>query len=162
MSTSCRSARAICRTSELLKAVGKMQQADSAQARPGKHDRGVAHELPSTSWRAATRTSSSASAASAPLRRATRNTLDLSAVPVIKEQTHLPIIVDPSHATGDYKYIESMALAAVAAGADGLEIEVHDDPPHAWSDGAQCLKPDKFADVIAKCRKVAAAIGREM
>ena len=94
--------------------------------------------------------------------RATRNTLDLSAVPVIKEKTHLPIIVDPSHATGDYKYIESMALAAVAAGADGLEIEVHNDPPHAWSDGAQCLKPDKFADVIAKCRKVAAAIGREM
>ena len=93
---------------------------------------------------------------------ATRNTLDLSAVPVIKEKTHLPIIVDPSHATGDYKYIESMALAAVAAGADGLEIEVHNDPPHAWSDGAQCLKPDKFADVIAKCRKVAAAIGREM
>ena len=66
--------------------------------------------------------------------RATRNTLDLSAVPVIKEKTHLPIIVDPSHATGDYKYIESMALAAVAAGADGLEIEVHNDPPHAWSD----------------------------
>ena len=94
--------------------------------------------------------------------RASRNTLDLSAVPVIKEKTHLPIIVDPSHATGDYKYIESMALAAVAAGADGLEIEVHNDPPHAWSDGAQCLKPDKFADVIAKCRKVAAAIGREM
>ena len=94
--------------------------------------------------------------------RATRNTLDLSAVPVIKEKTHLPIIVDPSHATGDYKYIESMALAAVAAGADGLEVEVHYDPRHAWSDGAQCLKPDKFADVIAKCRKVAAAIGREM
>ena len=94
--------------------------------------------------------------------RATRNTLDLSAVPVIKEKTHLPIIVDPSHATGDYKYIESMALAAVAAGADGLEIEVHNDPTHAWSDGAQCLKPDKFAEVIAKCRKVATAIGREM
>ena len=94
--------------------------------------------------------------------RATRNTLDLSAVPVIKEKTHLPVIVDPSHATGDYKYIESMALAAVAAGADGLEIEVHNDPPHAWSDGAQCLKPEKFAEVIEKCRKVAAAIGREM
>lgn len=94
--------------------------------------------------------------------KATRNTLDLSAVEVVKERSHLPIIVDPSHATGDYKYIESMALAAVAAGADGLEIEVHNDPPHAWSDGAQCLKPDKFADVIAKCRKVAAAIGREM
>ena len=87
---------------------------------------------------------------------------DKGVLMVIKEKTHLPIIVDPSHATGDYKYIESMALAAVAAGADGLEIEVHNDPPHAWSDGAQCLKPDKFADVIAKCRKVAAAIGREM
>lgn len=94
--------------------------------------------------------------------RATRNTLDLSAVPVIKEKTNLPIIVDPSHATGDYKYIESMALAAVAAGADGLEIEVHDNPQCAWSDGAQCLKPEKFAETIANCRKVAAAIGREM
>ena len=92
----------------------------------------------------------------------TRNTLDLAVVPMLRELTHLPIIIDPSHATGDYKYIESMALAAVAAGADGLEIEVHNDPPHAWSDGAQCLKPDKFAEVIAKCRKVAAAIGREM
>ena len=92
----------------------------------------------------------------------TRNTLDLSAIPVIKDKTHLPIIVDPSHATGDYKYVESMAIAAVAAGADGLEIEVHDNPPCAWSDGAQCLKPDKFRDTIAKCRKVAAAIGRAM
>ena len=72
----------------------------------------------------------------------TRNTLDLSAVPIIHEKTHLPIIVDPSHATGDYKYIESMALAAVAAGADGLEIEVHDNPQCAWSDGALCLKPE--------------------
>ena len=94
--------------------------------------------------------------------RATRNTLDLSAVPVVKEKTHLPIVVDPSHATGDYKYIQSMAVAAVAAGADGLEIEVHDNPQCAWSDGAQCLKPDKFAETIALCRKVAAAIGREM
>ncbi|MDD4851120.1 MAG: 3-deoxy-7-phosphoheptulonate synthase [Gemmiger sp.] len=92
----------------------------------------------------------------------TRNTLDLSAVPVIKEKTHLPVIVDPSHATGDWKLVESMALAAVAAGADGLEIEVHDDPPRAWSDGAQCLKPDKFADMVAKCKRVAAAVGRDM
>ena len=92
----------------------------------------------------------------------TRNTLDLSAIPVIKDKTHLPIVVDPSHATGDYKYVESMAIAAVAAGADGLEIEVHDDPRCAWSDGAQCLKPDKFAETVAKCRKVAAAIGRAM
>ena len=94
--------------------------------------------------------------------RYTRNTLDLSAVPVVKEKTHLPVIVDPSHATGDWKLVESMALAAVAAGADGLEVEVHDNPQCAWSDGAQCLKPDKFAEMVAKCRKVAAAVGREM
>ena len=94
--------------------------------------------------------------------RYTRNTLDLSAIPVVKEKTHLPVIVDPSHATGDWKLVESMALAAVAAGADGLEIEVHNNPQCAWSDGAQCLKPEKFAETIAKCRKVAAAVGREM
>ena len=93
---------------------------------------------------------------------ATRNTLDLSAIPVIKEKTHLPIVIDPSHATGNYKYVEAMAIAAVAAGADGLEIEVHDNPQCAWSDGAQCLKPDKFAETIAKCRVVARAVGREM
>ena len=92
----------------------------------------------------------------------TRNTLDLSAVPVVKEKTHLPVIVDPSHATGDWKLVESMALAAVAAGADGLEVEVHDDPQRAWSDGAQCLKPEKFAEMVNKCKKVAAAVGREM
>ena len=92
----------------------------------------------------------------------TRNTLDLSAVLAVKRQSHLPIVVDPSHATGKRWMVADLARAAVAAGADGLEIEVHNDPPHAWSDGAQCLKPDKFADVIAKCRKVAAAIGREM
>lgn len=92
----------------------------------------------------------------------TRNTLDLSAVPVVKEKTHLPVIVDPSHATGDWKLVESMALAAVAAGADGLEIEVHNDPQCAWSDGAQCLKPDKFAELVRKCHKVAAAVGREV
>ena len=93
---------------------------------------------------------------------ATRNPLDLSALPVIKEKTHLPIVIDPSHATGNYKYVEAMAIAAVAAGADGLEIEVHDNPQCAWSDGAQCLKPDKFAETIAKCRVVARAVGREM
>ena len=93
---------------------------------------------------------------------ATRNTLDLSAIPVVKEKTHLPVIIDPSHATGNYKYVESMAIAAVAAGADGLEIEVHDNPQCAWSDGAQCVKPDRFAELVSKCRRVAAAVGREM
>ena len=92
----------------------------------------------------------------------TRNTLDLSAVPIIHEKTHLPIIVDPSHATGKSNLVEPMMLAAIAAGADGLEVEVHNDPRHAWSDGAQCLTPDSFAQAMAKCRQVAWAIGREM
>ena len=92
----------------------------------------------------------------------TRNTLDLSAVPIIHEKTHLPVIVDPSHATGKANLVEPMMIAAVAAGADGLEVEVHYDPRHAWSDGAQCLTPDAFAQAMAKCRQVAWAIGRDM
>ena len=92
----------------------------------------------------------------------TRNTLDLSAVPIIHEKTHLPVIVDPSHATGKANLVEPMMIAAVAAGADGLEVEVHYDPRHAWSDGAQCLTPGSFAQAMAKCRQVAWAIGREM
>ena len=92
----------------------------------------------------------------------TRNTLDLSAVSIIHEKTHLPIIVDPSHATGKANLVEPMMIAAVAAGADGLEVEVHYDPQHAWSDGAQCLTPDAFAQAMAKCRQVAWAIGRDM
>ena len=78
---------------------------------------------------------------------ATRNTLDISAVPVLHELSHLPVIVDPSHATGVARYVKPMAMAAVAAGADGLIIEVHNDPPHALSDGAQSLRPEQFADV---------------
>lgn len=74
----------------------------------------------------------------------TRNTLDLTCVPVLRKLTHLPIIIDPSHATGKYFLVPPMALAAVASGADGLEIEVHQDPQHAWSDGGQSLRPDKF------------------
>lgn len=92
----------------------------------------------------------------------TRNTLDLSVIPIIKQKTHLPIIIDPSHATGDYRLVESMSLAAIAAGADGLIIEVHDNPENAWSDGAQSLKPDKFASIIEKGRKIAEVIGRGM
>ena len=78
---------------------------------------------------------------------ATRNTLDLSAVPVLHELSHLPVVVDPSHATGVARYVKPMAMAAVACGADGLIIEVHNDPPHALSDGAQSLRPEQFADV---------------
>lgn len=92
----------------------------------------------------------------------TRNTLDLAVVPIIKEKTHLPIVIDPSHATGDWKYIEAVSMAAVAAGADGLIIEVHDHPSEAWSDGAQSLKPEKFQEVINKCRVIAQAMGRDL
>ncbi|HJA24444.1 MAG TPA: 3-deoxy-7-phosphoheptulonate synthase [Candidatus Fournierella merdigallinarum] len=92
----------------------------------------------------------------------TRNTLDLSVIPIIKEKTHLPIVIDPSHATGNWRYVEAMSLAAVAAGADGLIIEVHTDPEHAWSDGAQTLKPEKFRQVIEKCRAIAHVVGREV
>lgn len=79
----------------------------------------------------------------------TRNTLDLTCVPVLRKLTHLPIIIDPSHATGKYFLVPPMAQAAVATGCDGLEIEVHNDPPHAWCDGGQSLRPEKF-DMLAK------------
>jgi len=84
----------------------------------------------------------------------TRNTLDLSAVPVLKELTHLPVIVDPSHASGIARLVEPMSLAAVAAGAHGLMIEVHNDPPNAKCDGAQSLTPEEFAETVKKIRKV--------
>ncbi len=92
----------------------------------------------------------------------TRNTLDLSVIPIVKEKTHLPIVIDPSHATGDRKLVESMSLAAVAAGADGLIIEVHPDPAKAWSDGAQTLTPAAFGSLIKKARRIAAVIDREL
>ena len=92
----------------------------------------------------------------------TRNTLDLSVIPIIKEKTHLPIIIDPSHATGDWKLVEAMSLAAVVTGADGLMIEVHDHPECAWSDGAQSVKPKRFKEIIEKCRKAAKIVEREL
>lgn len=91
---------------------------------------------------------------------ATRNTLDLSAVPVVKGQSHLPVIVDPSHATGERKLVSPMARAAVAAGADGLLIEVHPEPDKALSDGPQSLTPEEFSSLMAELRKIAPAIGR--
>ncbi len=90
----------------------------------------------------------------------TRNTLDLSAVPIIKNLTHLPIIVDPSHATGKWNLVEPMSRAAIAAGADGLMIEVHPDPLHALSDGPQSLKPHKFNAVMQELQKMAQAMGK--
>jgi 3-deoxy-7-phosphoheptulonate synthase len=91
---------------------------------------------------------------------ATRFTLDLNAVPVVKRLSHLPIVVDPSHGTGHWEYVEAMAMAGVAAGADGLIIEVHPRPAEALSDGPQSLKPDRFARVLAKVRRVAEALDR--
>jgi len=85
---------------------------------------------------------------------ATRNTLDLSAVPVLKGLSHLPVVVDPSHATGKYSLVRPMALAAVAAGADGLMIEVHNDPQHALCDGPQSLKPEAFAELAKDVKSI--------
>ncbi len=89
---------------------------------------------------------------------ATRNTLDLSAVPVLKEKTHLPVIVDPSHATGYARYVAPLSLAAVACGADGLLIEVHNNPSQALCDGAQSLTPEAFNELSKKISKVRSAI----
>jgi 3-deoxy-7-phosphoheptulonate synthase len=93
---------------------------------------------------------------------ATRNTLDLSAIPVIKELSHLPIIVDPSHAAGSWKYVEALSKGAVAAGADGLIIEVHQNPAAALSDGPQSLRPAKFIQVMKELELVAKAVGRHI
>ena len=92
----------------------------------------------------------------------TRNTFDVSAIPVTQELTHLPIIGDPSHAAGTYKYVPAIAKAAIAAGADGLMIEVHDCPECAASDGPQSLKPEKFDALMKELRKIAQAVGKEL
>jgi 3-deoxy-7-phosphoheptulonate synthase len=92
----------------------------------------------------------------------TRNTLDLNAVPVIRELSHLPIVVDPSHGTGKWSWVQAMACAGVAAGADGLMIEVHPNPAEAYSDGPQSLTFDNFAKLMTSVRGVAAAVGRHL
>jgi 3-deoxy-7-phosphoheptulonate synthase len=92
----------------------------------------------------------------------TRNTLDLSAVPALKQLTHLPIVVDPSHATGNWELVTPLSMAAVAAGADGLLIEVHPHPDKALSDGAQSLRTDRFQEMVEKVRTVATAVGRTL
>ncbi|MGC8869573.1 MAG: 3-deoxy-7-phosphoheptulonate synthase [Brevinematia bacterium] len=93
---------------------------------------------------------------------ATRNTLDINIIPVMKERTHLPIILDPSHATGKSKYVHDMALAAVAAGADGIMIEVHNDPENAWSDGEQSITPEQFGKLMEKVKLIAQIVGRKV
>jgi 3-deoxy-7-phosphoheptulonate synthase len=90
----------------------------------------------------------------------TRNTMDISAIPVLKRLTHLPVVADPSHGTGKRDYVLPMARAAVAAGADGLLVEVHPDPDHAASDGAQTLRPEQFSEMMQQTRAIALAIGR--
>jgi 3-deoxy-7-phosphoheptulonate synthase len=90
----------------------------------------------------------------------TRNTTDINAIPVLKSLTHLPVILDPSHSTGQWQYVTAVARAAVAAGADGLIIEVHPNPEKALSDGGQSLKPEKFATLVRQIRGIAEAVGR--
>ena len=90
----------------------------------------------------------------------TRNTLDLQSIPVLKKLTHLPVVIDPSHAGGKWWLVDSMAKAAVAAGADGLMIEVHNDPETALCDGAQSLKPEKFDKLMKELTAIANAVGK--
>jgi 3-deoxy-7-phosphoheptulonate synthase len=92
----------------------------------------------------------------------TRNTLDINAVPLLKQLSHLPVIVDPSHGTGKWELVEAVSKAAVAAGADGLLIEVHPHPSQAMSDGAQSLKPETFARLMTDLQAIALAVGREL
>jgi len=92
----------------------------------------------------------------------TRNTLDLSAVLAVKQQSHLPVVVDPSHACGKAWMVERMSMAAIAAGADGLIIEVHNDPEHAWCDGAQSITPEQFDALMPRLTELAVCVGREV
>jgi 3-deoxy-7-phosphoheptulonate synthase len=90
----------------------------------------------------------------------TRNTTDINAVPVLKDVSHLPVILDPSHGTGKWEYVMAVARAGIAAGADGLIVEVHPRPEEAWSDGAQSLKPDRFAELVKQVRRIAEDVDR--
>ena len=92
----------------------------------------------------------------------TRNTTDINAIPVLKSLTHLPVIIDPSHSTGNWQFVESIARAGVAAGADGLIVEVHAHPEEALSDGSQSLKPERFASMVQQVKAIAQAIGRSL
>ena len=92
----------------------------------------------------------------------TRNTLDLSAIPAIRRMSHLPIVVDPSHAAGMYWMVEPLAMAAVAVGADGLMVEVHNDPPHAKCDGAQSLTPEKFRHLMDRLNPLIGLMGKKL
>jgi 3-deoxy-7-phosphoheptulonate synthase len=90
----------------------------------------------------------------------TRNTTDINAIPVLKSLTHLPVVIDPSHSTGNWAYVAAVARAGIAAGADGLIVEVHPHPDEARSDGGQSLKPERFAEMVVQVRAIAEAVGR--
>jgi len=92
----------------------------------------------------------------------TRNTTDINAIPVLKSLTHLPVVIDPSHSTGHWQYVSAVARAGIAAGADGLIVEVHPNPDQALSDGGQSLKPERFAQMVTQVRAIADAIGRRV
>ncbi len=94
--------------------------------------------------------------------RYTRNTFDINAIPVLKQLTHLPVIADPSHGTGKWEYVESVTKASVAAGADGVILEVHPRPEEAMSDGRQSLKPERFAQLVRDMKAIAQAVGRDV
>jgi 3-deoxy-7-phosphoheptulonate synthase len=91
---------------------------------------------------------------------ATRNTTDINAIPVLKSLTHLPVMIDPSHSTGKWEYVIPVARAGIAAGADGLMVEVHPNPSQALSDGGQSLKPERFAEMVNQVKAIAEAVGR--
>ena len=92
----------------------------------------------------------------------TRDTTDIKAIPMLKSLTHLPVILDPSHSTGNWQYVSPVARAGIAAGADGLMVEVHTHPEEALSDGSQSLKPEKLAELVKQVRSIAQAIGRDV
>ncbi len=92
----------------------------------------------------------------------TRNTTDINAIPVLKSLTHLPVLIDPSHSTGHWQYVPAVARAGIAAGADGLIVEVHTVPEEALSDGEQSLKPERFAEMVRQIRAIAQALGRDV
>jgi len=93
---------------------------------------------------------------------ATRNTTDINAIPVLKARTHLPVFIDPSHGTGHWEYVNAIAKAGIAAGADGLIVEVHPNPDEALSDGGQSLKPERFAELVIQVKAVTEAVGRTL
>jgi 3-deoxy-7-phosphoheptulonate synthase len=92
----------------------------------------------------------------------TKNTLDITAIPVLKKLSHLPVLADPSHAAGRRDLVAALARAAVAAGADGLLIDVHPDPDHALSEGAQSLRPEQFSELVKQLKTIAAAVDRSL